>query len=1138
MAFPGANLCSLCRSIPFHDLPPFPDALFSCTPSGKHYLQKLIHSEIYSQAPVPDPLGFQHHPDLASLRAASAAGCELCREIERLADGVLADIADWEQTYSKYSGWSGRRDDPSFELWITRRGDFEKEKKRFSESHGDVKADGFWVSTRSKSYPNEWFFTVATFGYCVEGDNNPLAVEFPGRPILGTPVEDGVLDRIVGWVRECDEHHDGCAVGEAELPTRLLDLGEQSATSDASQPTVHLVEPDPGTRGRYAALSYCWGTDSKPYVTTRAVLESRKAPGGIDLATLPNTFLDAITLARRLGIRYLWVDSLCICQDDIHDWERESARMAAVYSNAYLTIAATGSKDSSGGLFFPRPTRPYFRVDYGPTTNSSSMRESASPQPSILIFPLATVKEVLREYRIRMHGEPLTERGWAFQERVLSPRVLHFASDQACFECIQGIVYEDGLRMPRRFDHVKPEGVAGHEIVPSDVPVDTTLKYRYDMGRWYHIYGEYNQRKLTFPDDKLPALSGIAASFAARFGVDGSAYAAGIWRGEHMIESLCWQASGAVDYHGNGIPYDRKYIAPSWSWASVNGYAASVFSYQHRDVARVLDCVVDVDGDNPFGRVRDAWLRLEAPIIPLTLSDTVKGQTGDMCLTVVPGETRDEFCGYAQFDTMDHSYDHKAETVRKMQLFALVMAGGLPPANPAPKTGPDVAVNIYFCLIVTPAEGGWSEDRLSDILELALTLAMRLTLSALAAAAFASAVATATPVAPRQGDSIECAPIPSPWPTWQDLPRQPSLPDPFLPLRYTTKDNVQAVLTGRASGRVRTPEEWYKCRQPEIIRMLQEYQYGYYPDPAEERVEATRSGNTLNIAVTAGGKRGTFRATITLPQGASAQRPAPVVINIGGMQNQPYLNAGIAIAQFDYTSVAPDSNAKTGAFWSIYNGRDIGVLTAWAWGFHRTLDALNMTVPEIDPTRVGVTGCSRLGKAALAAGLFDKRITLTMPMSSGVQGLGPYRYYTLSGQGENLENSKQGAGWWTTNRLSAWLNRAEYLPYDAHTIAAAIAPRALVIDQGTGDPFVNSKGTAVAVFPAAKAVYEWLGHGDKIAISVRSGGHCDFSGFTSILPYVQKIFFGTPTTKDFNSLGSYGSPMTTAYPWATNLPKP
>lgn len=157
------------------------------------------------------------------------------------------------------------------------------------------------------------------------------------------------------------------------------------------------------------------------------------------------------------------------------------------------------------------------------------------------------------------------------------------------------------------------------------------------------------------------------------------------------------------------------------------------------------------------------------------------------------------------------------------------------------------------------------------------------------------------------------------------------------------------------------------------------------------------------------------------------------------------------------------------------------------------IDALALQVKEIDTKRVGVTGCSRLGKAALAAGLLDTRITVTMPMSSGVQGLGPYRY-SLSGQGENLENSKQGAGWWTTSVLSGFLNNAQRLPYDAHTIAAAIAPRALIIDQGQSDPFVDSRGTATAVFPAAKIVYDWLGAGENIGLSLRTGGHCDNSG--------------------------------------------
>ncbi|KAI9149634.1 4-O-methyl-glucuronoyl methylesterase [Paramyrothecium foliicola] len=334
--------------------------------------------------------------------------------------------------------------------------------------------------------------------------------------------------------------------------------------------------------------------------------------------------------------------------------------------------------------------------------------------------------------------------------------------------------------------------------------------------------------------------------------------------------------------------------------------------------------------------------------------------------------------------------------------------------------------------------------------------------------------------------------------------------------------------------RISTQEEWRACQRPQLLAMLQEYQYGYYPDHSQEKVSATRNGNSISISVTAGGKTGKFSATLALPSGKG---PFPVVINIGGMDNGPYLQKGISIVGFNYNEVAPDGNSKTGAFWSLYNGRDIGVLTAWAWGFHRVIDALDLVVPEINTSKVGATGCSRLGKGALAAGLFSERITLSMPMSSGVQGAGPYRYYTLSGQGENLDNSKQGAPWWSSQRLAEFIGHHTNLPYDAHTIVAAIAPRAVIMDQGTGDAFVNSKGTSVVVFPAAREVYKWLGADNQIALAVRNGGHCDMSGYTNVLPYVEHILKGVPLTRDYHNYGSYGSAMKESYPWGSqNLP--
>lgn len=184
----------------------------------------------------------------------------------------------------------------------------------------------------------------------------------------------------------------------------------------------------------------------------------------------------------------------------------------------------------------------------------------------------------------------------------------------------------------------------------------------------------------------------------------------------------------------------------------------------------------------------------------------------------------------------------------------------------------------------------------------------------------------------QESTDVTCASTyaPGKYPTWQQLPTQTTMPDPFLPLSKTTTDSGNSaadIMSGKASGRIASRDEWLRCRQPEILGLLQEYQYGYYPDHSLETVKATRSGTTVSIEVAAAGKTGKFKATLALPSGASETSKVPVVINIGGMQNQPYLQAGIAVVGFDYTTVAADSNSKTGAFWDLYKGRDIGEFT-------------------------------------------------------------------------------------------------------------------------------------------------------------------------------------------------------------------
>ncbi|KAH9874864.1 hypothetical protein J1614_004351 [Plenodomus biglobosus] len=162
---------------------------------------------------------------------------------------------------------------------------------------------------------------------------------------------------------------------------------------------------------------------------------------------------------------------------------------------------------------------------------------------------------------------------------------------------------------------------------------------------------------------------------------------------------------------------------------------------------------------------------------------------------------------------------------------------------------------------------------------------------------------------PRQAN-VTCPPTPDPMPKAAAFPSVKTMPDPFL------------YLDGKT--RVQSKDEWIQCRQPEIIKLLQEYQYGYYPDRSQETVSATRNGNALTITITAGGKAASIAATLSLPSGSG---PFPVIISIGGMDVKSYTNAGIAVATFDYTKVAADSNSKSGSFWTLYNGKDIGMCT-------------------------------------------------------------------------------------------------------------------------------------------------------------------------------------------------------------------
>jgi len=157
------------------------------------------------------------------------------------------------------------------------------------------------------------------------------------------PTTSVAVPKIIEWLANCKSNHMQCRTHSDFVPTRLIEIcGTERQTVRISSPTVPVD---------WLALSYCWGT-TKQSVTTSSNIHLRYE--GVTVSELPKTLQDAITVARDLGFQFLWIDSMCILQDDERDWAKESATMADVYSKATLVLAATSASDCGLGFLDTR----------------------------------------------------------------------------------------------------------------------------------------------------------------------------------------------------------------------------------------------------------------------------------------------------------------------------------------------------------------------------------------------------------------------------------------------------------------------------------------------------------------------------------------------------------------------------------------------------------------------------------------------------------------------------------------------------------------------------------------------------------------------------------------------------------------
>ncbi|PQE21383.1 heterokaryon incompatibility protein [Rutstroemia sp. NJR-2017a BBW] len=264
----------------------------------------------------------------------------------------------------------------------------------------------------------------------------------------------------------------------------------------------------------------------------------------------PKTIQDAITITRQLGIKYLWVDALCIIQDLREDFIREVALMTDIYANSTLTISAEDATDCSKGIFKDRNLSSTTILPLGLRLPSNNGENRQTPKcASVSAIPKLVSQN---EHERRTH---LATRGWTLQEYALSSRMLCYSSADLKWRCSKE-VWSQSLQLIRD---------------PTWRNLKTNLSRKPGSGRdtmgvhwvfqtWISLISDYTGRELTDPRDSLFAVAGLQSRIAT---IIEDVPSIGMWRGPNFWKSLLWFSRPRV------LASNRFHIrCPSWSWAS------------------------------------------------------------------------------------------------------------------------------------------------------------------------------------------------------------------------------------------------------------------------------------------------------------------------------------------------------------------------------------------------------------------------------------------------------------------------------------------------------------------------------------------------------------------------------------------
>lgn len=403
---------------------------------------------------------------------------------------------------------------------------------------------------------------------------------YPGHKAMWTFLKD--------CLSFCLNTHELCSGGQDTnwLPKRLLLL----ESCDTGQ-RIKLVEARGRiTRKRYLALSHCWGS-SPGLRATQDTLE--KCKFGLKVDELPATYRDCAIVATQLNVPYIWIDALCIIQDDENDWAQQSQEMNLVYENSLLMVAACAS---------PNSATPFLGPD-APSTRLHSAAFVVGDGGDDHVNPPIRLRDTRLLGLFSNPRGPLEGRGWTWQERKLSIRQVNFLETQIVWTCREAKFHEHG--MIDEYDQIfwsNDDSLKGCKRGPE--------KPLISFNHWQRHVVEYAPKNLTYASDRLPAISGMASRFQA---VLQGTYLAGLWQEEFPFW-LGWYADrrppgisavNSVHSIDSCAPVLDNHI-PTWSWASISGGIGwpPVASSGRRPHITLLRAVCQPSTANRFGEVQ------------------------------------------------------------------------------------------------------------------------------------------------------------------------------------------------------------------------------------------------------------------------------------------------------------------------------------------------------------------------------------------------------------------------------------------------------------------------------------------------------------------------------------------------------